>query len=272
MSHAMALRWLSCTMVLALCIGLMPLHAQTPAVRAAAVAASAPRAGSPWTALEHDGLHDPANPGIGLLQQPGEALSALPRDSAGNQVRWVQALDQGVIQPRANLSASTPVRVRDQDIIISKYGSMPAVLFPHRQHTLWLDCANCHDGLFKQQAGVFMVHLPYLQPFEDVNKRVSRLAANIPLLRHNLCPLSFLDVPVDDLADVAALLPAALFVCLMILALAVLACGIGIVKDKNRLLNILMREGRPAKSGPVGGKGRAGREITFGAPATVQRT
>jgi len=28
-----------------------------------------------------------------------------------------------------------------------------------------------------------------------VNKRVSRLAANIPLIRHNLCPLTFLDVP-----------------------------------------------------------------------------
>ena len=40
-----------------------------------------------------------------------------------------------------------------------------------------------------------MVHLPYLQPFEDVNKRVSRLAANLPLIRQNLCPLSFVDVP-----------------------------------------------------------------------------
>ena len=40
-----------------------------------------------------------------------------------------------------------------------------------------------------------MVHLPYLQPFEDVNKRVSRLAANIPFVRHNLCPPSFIDVP-----------------------------------------------------------------------------
>lgn len=38
------------------------------------------------------------------------------------------------------------------------------------------------------------MHLPYLQPFEDVNKRVSRLAANIPLIRHNLCPLTFIDV------------------------------------------------------------------------------
>jgi Fic family protein len=49
-----------------------------------------------------------------------------------------------------------------------------------------------------EQAFFMMVHLPYLQPFEDVNKRVSRLAANIPLNRHNLIPLSFVDVP-DDL-------------------------------------------------------------------------
>jgi Fic family protein len=46
-----------------------------------------------------------------------------------------------------------------------------------------------------EQAFFVMVHLPYLQPFEDVNKRVSRLAANIPLIKHNLCPLSFIDVP-----------------------------------------------------------------------------
>ena len=48
-----------------------------------------------------------------------------------------------------------------------------------------------------EQAFFIMVHLPYLQPFEDVNKRVSRLAANIPLNRHNLIPLSFIDVPRD---------------------------------------------------------------------------
>ncbi len=46
-----------------------------------------------------------------------------------------------------------------------------------------------------EQAFFIMVHIPYLQPFEDVNKRVSRLAANIPLIRGNFCPLSFVDVP-----------------------------------------------------------------------------
>ena len=56
-----------------------------------------------------------------------------------------------------------------------------------------LDTADVIKDPF-EQAFFAMVHLPYLQPFEDVNKRVSRLAANIPLIRRNLCPLSFVDV------------------------------------------------------------------------------
>lgn len=52
-----------------------------------------------------------------------------------------------------------------------------------------------------EQSFFMMVHLPYLQPFENVNKRVSRLAANIPLIRENLCPLSFIDVPQQAYLD-----------------------------------------------------------------------
>ena len=46
-----------------------------------------------------------------------------------------------------------------------------------------------------EQAFFLMVQLPYLQPFDDVNKRVSRLAANLSLIRANLSPISFVDVP-----------------------------------------------------------------------------
>ena len=46
-----------------------------------------------------------------------------------------------------------------------------------------------------EQAFFVMVQLPYLQPFEDVNKRVSRIGANIPFIKRNLCPLSFIYVP-----------------------------------------------------------------------------
>lgn len=59
---------------------------------------------------------------------------------------------------------------------------------------LLLDKANqIHDPF--EQSFFMMVHLPYLQPFADINKRTSRLAANLPLFRANLCPLTFLDVP-----------------------------------------------------------------------------
>lgn len=59
---------------------------------------------------------------------------------------------------------------------------------------LFLEKAGAIPDAF-EQAFFVMVQLPYLQPFADVNKRTSRLGANIPLIRGNLLPLSFVDVP-----------------------------------------------------------------------------
>ena len=59
---------------------------------------------------------------------------------------------------------------------------------------IMLDKAAAIEDPF-EQAFFLMVQIPYLQPFEDVNKRVSRLGANLSLLKHNLCPLSFVEVP-----------------------------------------------------------------------------
>ena len=64
--------------------------------------------------------------------------------------------------------------------------------------------AHLFDILLKKAAAIedpfeqsffALAHLPYLQPFADVNKRTSRLAANMPLIRAGLCPLTFLGVP-----------------------------------------------------------------------------
>lgn len=52
-----------------------------------------------------------------------------------------------------------------------------------------------------EQAFFALVHIPYLQPFIDVNKRTSRLAANIPFIRENLCPISFAGVPGEAYTD-----------------------------------------------------------------------
>lgn len=55
-----------------------------------------------------------------------------------------------------------------------------------------------------EQSFFVLVHLPYLQPFADVNKRTSRIAANVPLLKAGLAPLSF--VATDDQQYVDGLL------------------------------------------------------------------
>lgn len=76
--------------------------------------------------------------------------------------------------------------------------AMPQMIEELFQHIL--DIVQAINDPF-EQAFFVMVHLPYLQPFEDVNKRVSRLAANIPLVRQNLCPLSFIDLPEQAYLD-----------------------------------------------------------------------
>ena len=93
-------------------------------------------------------------------------------------------------------------RLRNRPVEIGGSVYLPIAL-PQRLEELFdivmSMAAEIHDPF--EQAFFLMVHLPYLQPFEDVNKRVSRLAANIPFIQHNLCPLSFIDVPQQAYVD-----------------------------------------------------------------------
>nr|WP_320133474.1 Fic family protein [uncultured Holophaga sp.] len=52
-----------------------------------------------------------------------------------------------------------------------------------------------------EQSFFLLVHIPYLQPFLDGNKRTGRLAANIPFIRKNCIPITFMDVPPEDFTD-----------------------------------------------------------------------
>ena len=54
-------------------------------------------------------------------------------------------------------------------------------------------CGQISDPF--EQSFFALVHLAYLQPFGDGNKRTSRMMANIPLLKANLCPISFVATP-----------------------------------------------------------------------------
>lgn len=110
-----------------------------------------------WTRLKEDGLHDPRSPAVKEKQEPADALRVIaetaPDPSIGNQVRWVKAIESGAINPRTNLWPDTKIRVLDQDIYLDIGGSLGVVRFPHKQHTVWLDCSNCHDALFNTVAG-----------------------------------------------------------------------------------------------------------------------
>jgi len=52
-----------------------------------------------------------------------------------------------------------------------------------------------------EQSFFILLHIPYLQPFDDVNKRTGRVAANVPLLKANLAPLSFVAMNDRDYTD-----------------------------------------------------------------------
>ena len=101
-----------------------------------------------------DGIHDPANPGTELLQWPSEAFQGLPRSPDGNLVDWGKALDEGLISPWVDFDdpAAEPFTM-DLVIVREVKGSMPDVVYPHQQHTVWLDCTNCHDDIFTPEKG-----------------------------------------------------------------------------------------------------------------------
>jgi len=95
-----------------------------------------------------DGIHDTINDAIVMLQNPAMAMKDFPRDRR-QQVDWVQALEQGLIEPRADLLGKGAMVELDLDIMMKNTQFMPWVKFPHDKHTKWLACSNCHPAIFK---------------------------------------------------------------------------------------------------------------------------
>ncbi len=104
--------------------------------------------------LVEDGIHDPENDAIQILQEPVEAMVDFPQDRRG-KVDWVRALREGKINPRRSLSGDEyggeMMLETDMDIIMKQTANMPHVRFPHLAHTEWLTCNNCHPKIFQPQ-------------------------------------------------------------------------------------------------------------------------
>lgn len=107
-----------------------------------------------------DGIHDPANDGTLALQPPRDAFAPLPKSNSGNRINWVQALGKGHIAPRWDrLDGQAAPVVMDLNIVREVKGSMPDVVYPHKQHTEWLDCSNCHPQIFVPQKGANQISM-----------------------------------------------------------------------------------------------------------------
>src|SRR6185369_6481394 len=144
--------------------------AAAPTVTAALAPAAAPANANSFNRLlrpgqrnrppTEDQIHDPGNDGTIALQAPLTAFNELARSNAGNRVDWVKSLRDGKINPRADrLDPKAVPAVMDLNIVREVKGSMPDVVYPHKAHTEWLDCSNCHPAIFKPQKGANQISM-----------------------------------------------------------------------------------------------------------------
>jgi len=93
-------------------------------------------------------------------------------------------------------------KVRDHGVRVGGSTYIPGEDPHFLSHQLTLICEKA--ALIKnpfEQSIFLLAHVAYLQAFHDVNKRTSRLSANIPLIKNDLVPLSFNDVDKEDYLD-----------------------------------------------------------------------
>lgn len=110
-----------------------------------------------------DGIHDPENEGTHMLQPPAVGMAELVKSNFGNRVDWVASLESKKVTPRwERTNPDAEGIVMDMNILRVPRGSMPNVVFPHKQHTEWLECSNCHPAIFIPQKGANQISMPLI--------------------------------------------------------------------------------------------------------------
>lgn len=169
--------------LLAICLIAPPAEAFLRAAKPSAVAAdpvarhTQPDEAAPAArrAIDSVQLLDPSNPDQARLQTIEEATRHLPYDANGFP-DWMQALRQGLIKPRAGISETAKMEVLDLDIVMRNTKEMPFVRFPHRSHTEWLACSNCHPDPFPTEAGRSQIQMRNIFRGEYCGKCHDRVA------------------------------------------------------------------------------------------------
>lgn len=77
------------------------------------------------------------------------SLPGLPKDKFG-LIDWNSMIKNKVINPVGSLKVgAVEIPPFDLDVVIhAKSDFVQNVVFPHKAHTYWLDCINCHTGIF----------------------------------------------------------------------------------------------------------------------------
>ncbi|MDN8617233.1 Fic family protein [Variovorax ginsengisoli] len=129
-----------------------------------------------------EGIHHPTREGdVGISEHDIRSVHAI--------------LSSGLLKNpmRQGAMRATAVRIGDSSYIPP---SIPAEI--KRLFSLVVEKAAQINDPYEQSL-FLLVHLPYLQPFDDCNKRVGRICTNIPLLRNGILPISWLDVNKDEM-------------------------------------------------------------------------
>ncbi|MFQ5945796.1 MAG: cytochrome c3 family protein [Anaerolineae bacterium] len=110
-----------------------------------------------------------------------DVLRQLPKDEAGG-VDWARALQEKAIEPRAGLDPEA----KDQPVFPFDVELTPEaqplfkVTFPHKAHTEWLACANCHPGIFQMQQGADPMTMAKIYAGEYCGRCHGKVAFAVP--------------------------------------------------------------------------------------------
>lgn len=89
------------------------------------------------------------NGNIGYGGEKFAELSDYPATPLGNRVDWVAALRGGMISPLRYLKEKPVETAFEEKLSIeAEWNFVPPSIFPHKAHTEWLDCNNCHPEIF----------------------------------------------------------------------------------------------------------------------------
>ena len=125
---------------------------------------------------------------LGSARSPGLVPVGFNRNSLSNVH---SNLTRGLLADPESIGR---IRRRPVDVSESSYTPESAPLeLEDTLNQILETCEQIKDPF--EQSFFALVHLSYIQAFEDGNKRTSRIMANIPLMKADLCPISFLGTP-----------------------------------------------------------------------------